>query len=176
MEAYTLVRSKRKTLSVSLDKNGAVIVRAPLRLPLSRIEEFVEKSQPWIERRRKEMEIRIQKRRVITEKERSEGIEAAKEYIPQRVSYYASRMGVTYGRITIREQKTRWGSCSSKGNLNFNWKLMLMPQEVLDYVIVHELAHRLEMNHSAGFWKIVERELPDYKERRSLLRKYGETL
>ena len=78
------------------------------------------------------MEIRIQKRRVITEKERSEGIEAAKEYIPQRVSYYASRMGVTYGRITIREQKTRWGSCSSKGNLDFDWKLMLMPQEVLD--------------------------------------------
>lgn len=82
MEAYTLVRSKRKTLSVSLDKNGAVIVRAPLRLPLYRIEEFVEKSQPWIERRRKEMEIRIQKRRVITEKERSEGIEAAKSIFP----------------------------------------------------------------------------------------------
>ena len=75
-----------------------------------------------------------------------------------------------YGRITIREQKTRWGSCSSKGNLNFNWKLVLLAPELLDYVVVHELAHRREMNHSKNFWKIVEAELPDYRERRARLK------
>ena len=79
-------------------------------------------------------------------------------------------MGVDYGRITIREQKTRWGSCSSKGNLNFNWKLVLLAPELLDYVVVHELAHRREMNHSKNFWKIVEAELSDYRERRRRLK------
>ena len=79
-------------------------------------------------------------------------------------------MGVTYGKVTLREQKTRWGSCSSNGNLNFNWKLALMPDEILYYVIVHELAHRIEMNHSERFWKIVEEVLPDYRERRKWLK------
>ena len=85
-------------------------------------------------------------------------------------------MGVTYNRITIREQKTRWGSCSSAGNFNFNWKLVLMPSELLDYVVVHELAHRKEMNHSPRFWAVVEKELPDYRERREKLKKMGKQL
>ncbi len=172
MEEYTLIRSKRKTISLSLDGEGNVIVRAPLRLPLYRIEEFVEKSRPWIDDRREKQKKTMQNRHVITEQERADGMERAKTYIPQRVSYYAQRMGVTYGRICIREQKTRWGSCSSKGNLNFNWKLILMPREILDYVVVHELAHRREMNHSASFWRIVEAELPDYRERRRALKEY----
>ncbi len=107
----------------------------------------------------------------LTEQMRKEGRKAAKELIPKRVDYYAQRMGVTYNRIFIREQKTRWGSCSSKGNLNFNWKLMLMPSEVLDYIVVHELAHRKEFNHSPKFWAVVEKELPDYKERKKVLKK-----
>ena len=82
-------------------------------------------------------------------------------------------MGVSYGRITVREQKTRWGSCSAKGNLNFNWKLILMPEGILDYLVVHELAHRMEMNHSPAFWRVVEREIPDYRERRMWLKKNG---
>lgn len=82
------------------------------------------------------------------------------------------KMGVTYGTISIRQQATRWGSCSSRGNLNFNWTLILTPEPLQDYVVVHELAHRLEMNHSDRFWKIVESQIPDYKERRNLLRTY----
>ena len=77
----------------------------------------------------------------------------ALDYIPGRVKYYADIIGVTYGKITIRNQKTRWGSCSSKGNLNFNCLLMLMPPEVIDYVVVHELCHRKQMNHSKAFWR-----------------------
>ena len=97
----------------------------------------------------------------------------ARRVIGQRVSYFAAKMGVTCGRISIREQKTRWGSCSGQGNLNFNWKLILMPPEILDYVVVHELAHRKQMNHSPAFWAEVERILPDWRERRRWLREKG---
>ena len=85
-------------------------------------------------------------------------------------------MGVSYERVSIRAQKTRWGSCSGNGNLSFNWKLSLVPDEILDYVVVHELAHRKEMNHSPRFWAVVEKELPDYRERREKLKKMGKQL
>ena len=102
--------------------------------------------------------------------------EEAIAVIPDKVAYYAQKIGVTYGRITIRNQKSRWGSCSAKGNLNFNCLLMLAPEKVLDYVIVHELCHRKEMNHSARFWKEVEQVMPDYKERRIWLKTHGGVL
>ena len=82
-------------------------------------------------------------------------------------------MNVQYGRITIRNQKTRWGSCSSKGNLNFNCLLMLAPDEVVDYVVIHELCHLIEMNHSKAFWKQVEQMMPDYKKHRKWLKDHG---
>lgn len=167
---YTLIRSSRRTLAVQVTADGQVIVRAPKRIAAAEIEKFVSDHEAWI-RKAKGRALDIAKNsRVITEEERRAGIAEARVRIPERVAYFASRMGVTYGMITIREQKTRWGSCSSRGNLNFNWKLVLMPPEILDYVVVHELAHRKEMNHSAAFWAVVEKELPDYKERRKILK------
>ncbi len=97
----------------------------------------------------------------------------AAEYIPARVAHYASETGVTYGRITIRKQKTRWGSCSSKGNLNFNCLLMLTPPQVIDSVVVHELCHRKEMNHSAEFYAEVLKVFPDYFYWDRWLKQYG---
>ena len=97
----------------------------------------------------------------------------ALDVIPGRVEYFANLIGVTYGRITIRNQKTRWGSCSSKGNLNFNCLLMSTPSEVLDYVVVHELCHRKEMNHSKAFWTEVEKALPDYRDAVKWLKEEG---
>ncbi len=99
-------------------------------------------------------------------------VSVAKRYIPERVTYWADIIGVTYGRISIRQQKTRWGSCSGEGNLNFNCLMMQMPKEIIDYVIVHELCHRKQMNHSKLFWAEVGNILPDYKERRKVLRAY----
>ena len=98
--------------------------------------------------------------------------EEARIVIPERVKYFAKIIGVTYGQITIRHQKTRWGSCSSSGNLNFNCMLMATSPELIDYVVVHELCHRKQMNHSPLFWKEVEEILPDYRNLRSRLREY----
>lgn len=97
----------------------------------------------------------------------------AHQIFSKKVSYYSRIMGVTCNRITVREQKTRWGSCSSKHNLNFNWRLLLAPEEIMDYVIVHELAHLREMNHSAKFYAVIESILPDYKNRQNWLKENG---
>ena len=98
--------------------------------------------------------------------------EYARAQLGEKVRFYGARMRVSVNRIAIKEQKTRWGSCSSKGNLNFNWKLVLMPQRIQNYVVVHELAHRKQMNHSAAFWREVEQVLPDYPECRKWLREH----
>ena len=112
----------------------------------------------------------------LTNAEIQELADKALDYIPKRVEYFSKLIGVNYGRITIRSQKTRWGSCSAKGNLNFNCLLMLTPPEIIDYVVVHELCHRKQMNHSSAFWAEVEKILPDYKERRLWLKKNGGAL
>ncbi len=172
-ESYTLIRSRRKSLALQVRADGKVIVRAPLRTAKYRIDSFVEEHWGWVEKQRQRIAQERKNLHVITDEERRDGIRKAKEIFPERTAYFARRMGVGYGRITIREQKTRWGSCSQAGNLNFNWKLIMMPPEILDYVVVHELAHRKEMNHSPRFWAVVEKELPDYRLRREELKKLG---
>ena len=109
---------------------------------------------------------------MFSKTETKEGKAKIRQYIERQVEYYAKIMSVTYGRISMRNQKTRWGSCSSQGNLNFNNRLLFVPKELVDYVVVHELAHRKEMNHSNAFWNVVEKYMPDYKERRKKLREY----
>ena len=173
---YEWIRTRRRTIAVQIKEGGRVVVRTPCFVSRAQVEKFLEERRDWIIKNQKALkEVHEQKLR-ITEEMRREGIEKAKKILPERVKYYACLMGVTYGRITIREQKTRWGSCSGRGNLNFNWKLTLMPNELLDYVVVHELAHRTEMNHSRNFWRIVEQVLPDYQERRRRLKEMSNKL
>ena len=112
----------------------------------------------------------------LTRQDIEELAREAVRVIPERVAYYAPKVGVTYGRITIRNQRSRWGSCSSKGNLNFNCLLMLAPREVLDSVIVHELCHRLEMNHSKRFYEHVLRVYPEYYRYHAWLKENGQAL
>lgn len=167
---YQWIRSRRKTIAIQIDREGQVIVRTPYGITKRQVEEFLDEKKDWLLQTRQRVEKRKTEQIPISEEVRREGIERAKRIFPERTAYFAKRMGVDYGRITIREQKTRWGSCSSKGNLNFNWRLVLLDPELLDYVVVHELAHRREMNHSVAFWKVVEAELPDYRERRRRLK------
>ena len=161
-------------MSLKVDLDGTITVRAPYRMPVQTADWFVEGHRDWIEVRLKAGARIMAERPAYTDKERAEGRKRAAEIIEARCRYYAPVMGVSYGTVTIREQKTRWGSCSAKGNLNFNWKLVLMPPEILDYVVVHELAHRIQMNHSAAFWAEVGKILPDYKERRQWLKVNGQ--
>lgn len=172
IDKYIIIRSSRKTLGLQVKEDGQIMVRAPYRVSKRQIDLFVQSHEAWIRNAQNKIAQVQENRNSITEQQRREGVEKALELIPQRVAYFAERMRVSYGRITIREQKTRWGSCSSKGNLNFNWKLVLVPPELLDYVVVHELAHRIEMNHSQQFWTVVEHEMPDYRERRKRLKEY----
>lgn len=174
----TLIRSRRKSLAIEITPELQVVVRAPVRMPVREIIAFVQEKDDWIRAHLQRMEgkkrLREQHREpALSEEELQELATQAMTLIPQKVRYYAQIIGVTYGRITIRNQRTRWGSCSGKGNLNFNCLLLLMPEEVLDYVVVHELCHRKEMNHSARFWEEVEKILPDYRQRRKWLKDNG---
>lgn len=171
-----IIRSGRRTMSLEVAGDGRVLVRAPYEMPETRIRDFVESKKEWLgahlQKAQQRQAIR-QQAGAISEEQRAAGIRAARTRISERTAYYAKIVGVTYGRITIRDQKSRWGSCSGRGNLNFTWKLVLAPPEVLDYVVVHELCHRIEMNHSAAFWQQVERVLPDYRRRRDWLKENG---
>lgn len=174
----TVIRSNRKTVAIQVNSDLSVTVRAPRSVSEKDIEEILKKKEAWISKHIEK--IKETKERVEaepTEKLTREKVialaEEALKVIPERVEYFAKVIGVTYGKITVRNQKTRWGSCSSKGNLNFNCLLMLAPPEVLDYVVIHELCHRKQMNHSKAFWLEVEKVLPDYKEARKWLKEDG---
>ncbi len=171
-------RSARKSLSLEILPDGNLLARAPQRMPEREIWAFIREKEEWIRihrRQRMEREADAAADSLSPDQIR-ELADVALRVLPERCRYFAGIMGVSYGRITIRNQKTRWGSCSSRGNLNFNCLLMLAPPEVRDYVVVHELAHRKEMNHSPRFWKEVEKVLPDYRRRLLWLKKNGPEL
>lgn len=174
----TVIRSNRKTVSIQINTDLTVTVRAPRYATEKDIERILREKEPWITKHMEQMRMKkaaydAEEIQYLPNEEIQKLAREALEYIPQRVQYFAKLVGVTYGRIMIRNQRTRWGSCSSKGNLNFNCLLMLTPPEVIDYVVVHELCHRKEMNHSKDFWKEVEKVLPDYRQSVQWLKNEG---
>ena len=173
---YSIIRSKRRSLSIEITDDAKLLVRAPMRMPGREIKSFVEEKSSWIDKYIEKVRERNQRTEAIEPIGRWELRDLADEalrVIPKKVEYYAGILGVTYGRITIKNQKSLWGSCSSKGNLNFNCMLMKAPGHVQDYVVVHELCHRREMNHSTRFWSLVASVIPDYKACRKWLKEEG---
>ena len=172
---YTIIRSRRKTVAIHITAEGAVQVRCPSRMPKWQIQQFVDSKKSWIEAHLQKIASRPAQPK-LTQQELKALAKQAEEDLAQRVARFSPLAGVSYGRITIRAQRTRWGSCSGKGNLNFNCLLMLAPEAVRDYVVVHELCHRKEMNHSQQFWQEVEALLPDYRTPRKWLKDNGAAL
>ena len=174
-----VIRSRRKTLSMQVKGDGRVEIRAPLRTSDAEIRRFLETHRRWVEKRLQKAQALQQAKagvRKLTGAEIAELKKKAKRILPERVAYWAPLIGVRPGRIAVRCQKTRWGSCSTKGNLNFNCLLMLAPEGVIDYIVVHELCHLKHMNHSKRFYAEIEKVLPDYRQHQQWLKDNGEFL
>ncbi len=216
---YTLKRSKRRTASIQIERDGQVSLRVPMRMLIQDIETLIAEKETWILRHlaeRKKRNLRKNERHYLEGerfpylgksyvlkivREQSEPLllksgsfclqadyqtntKAAAAFkafyrekgliqIAERVAHFQAMMGVQAKRIRMVETKTRWASCSSKGNLNFHWKCLMLPKKVFDYIIVHEVAHLVHLNHSPRFWKQLEKIMGDYKEHREWLRRNG---
>lgn len=166
---YRVVYSVRKTISIGVDENG-VFVRAPLATDRETIDRLLKKYSAWIEKSLATMEKKKELHRERTPEEVVMLKKSARTYLTEKTEYYANIMGLKYGRITITSAKKRFGSCSTKGNISYSYRLMLYPEAAREYVVVHELAHLVEMNHSKKFYQVIERVLPDYKNRKRLLK------
>ena len=171
---YKTIRSGRKTLSVEI-KCGEIIVRAPLFAKDAEIEAFLMRHKRWIENQKAKQK-ELENTAPLTKSDIEALADKALRVIPARVKYYAEKTGVKYGKITIRNQRTKWGSCSAKGNLNFNCLLMLAPPEVTDAIVVHELCHIKHMNHSKEFYGEVLKVFPEYRAAEKWLKENGALL
>lgn len=168
---YTIIRSSRKTIAIQIKPNGQIVVRCPRRMHTAEVQAFVRSKQSWVEKHL--AKIHPEDVYPFSPEEMERLKKQTQETVKERADFYAPIIGVNYNTISIRAQHTRWGSCSSKGNLNFNCLLGLVPPEALDYVVVHELCHRKHMNHSHEFWAEVEQILPDYRKRKQWLKENG---
>ena len=151
-------------------KDGEVTVRAPHGTPSRIIEKAVTQHAEWIEKALAKQEKKREMISSLTDADIAALKKNAKRVLKQKTEEFSKMMGLKYGRITITSAKTRFGSCSSKGNISYSYRLMLYPEEAIDYVVVHELAHLVEMNHSKRFYAIIEHIFPDYKRRAAMLK------
>jgi len=209
---YQLIRSKRKTLSLSINDKAELVIRAPERMADKDIQAFIVEKSHWIEKKQQlvgaqnkekhrfendekflflgnnyALVIRSTNKRLSFNGEVFEaGNESAntfsferwykqkfREIAVPRIDYFAKRHNLRFNALRLKKQKTLWGSCSSNNNLNFNYLLIMAPMSVIDYVIVHELAHTVHKNHSSEFWGLVESILPDYKPANKWLKENG---
>ena len=214
---YKLVYARRKTISLQINQNGEIVVRAPRCVSQKYIDQFILSKGVWITKSLEKVSARSPKPKEFVEGELflyigttyplrilegyrrrielSEAFYISKFFAPkaknlfevwykdqakllfqQRATYFAQIMNVNFKKVTIRTASTRWGSCSSLGNINFTWRLIMAPLSIIDYVVVHELAHIRHKNHSVTFWKFVEQHCPDYKSARKWLNVNGNTL
>lgn len=172
-------RSKRKSATIKITADMQIVVFVPLYVSDNEIEKMVISKSKWIDKHMLKVQSTIDERsklEKITFEQVKELADQAVEYIPKRVKYYAEKENFVYNKITIKNLVSRWGSCSTKGNLTFNCLLMLTPDYVIDYIVVHELCHLREMNHSEKFWAEVEKIMPDYQRAELWLKQNGGNL
>ena len=172
-------RSKRKSTAIKITADMQIVVFVPLYVSDNEIERMVISKSKWIDEHMLKVQSTIDERsklEKITFEQIKELADQAVEYIPKRVKYYAEKENFVYNKITIKNLVSRWGSCSTKGNLNFNCLLMLTPDYVIDYIVVHELCHLREMNHSEKFWAEVGKIMPDYQRAELWLKQNGGNL
>lgn len=163
---YQLKKHRRaKRLKVAIYCGGDVVVTAPWRMNFSNVERFIRQNAQWIIDKLKKMR-REREQSIFVKnnpKEYRRLKEAARAFVHQRLEKWNAHYGFSYKRVFIRNQRTRWGSCSSNGNLSFNYKIILLPSKLADYIIVHELCHLREFNHSRRFWNLVSQTFPDHE-------------
>lgn len=172
----TILRSRRKTLALQVGPDGRILARAPLQMPESEIIRFAESKRPWLEKTQARVtaeERQAEAAGMFTPDELDRAARQTARLLTERLAYYAPLLGVTYRKVSVRKQHSRWGSCNTRGDLSFNSLLALVPREVLDYVVVHELCHRKHMDHSPAFWQAVKNAFPDYENARRWLNTDG---
>ena len=178
-----VIRSDRRSFAIEIGIDKKIKVRVPRRASKAQIEEVLKAKHDWILKTLDKIEQRnTAEAREYEEAKPSSSEEVkklkkeARNHLASLTEYWAEKIGVSYGRISIRGQKTRWGSCSSKGNLNYNYLLILCPDDVIEYVVIHELCHRIYMNHSKRFWEKIEEFCPNYRQARKWLKQNGNSL
>lgn len=216
---YSVVYSARKTLTITVERDRSVIIRAPNDTPQEKIDQLIHQKKLWLYEKikhKQKYDLPVKEKEFISgatilylgrnykldvASEPFDGIlfdnkfiiskssvrsapqlfkdwymEKAKQKIIPQSKFYAAHLGVSFERILISDLKYRWGSCTPSNNLNFNWRLIKAPMRVIEYVIVHELAHLLEPNHTAKFWGIIKAQIPDYLTAKEWLKQHGNLL
>jgi predicted metal-dependent hydrolase len=170
---YQIKRSYRtRSLRIAVHVDGKVVVTAPKRLHMSVVEKFMREKSAWVQDKlayfsKFDTSLYKQSKRGDYRKYKEQALALVRDKITQFNEHYK----FVFNQISIKNQKSRWGSCSRKGNLNFNYKIALLPEDLVDYIVVHELCHLGEFNHSANFWNLVAETMPDYKEKRARLKR-----
>lgn len=179
---YTIKKSKKaRRMTIRVNADAGVSVTIPWFLNERRAEKFIQSKKEWIEKKMgyflahpvHPLAKKWQEEGLSSRKSFKKYAELSRTLAKERLEYFNAFYGFQYKRIFIKDSKSRWGSCSSRKNLNFNYKIYFLPPDLQDYLIVHELCHLGQFNHSPAFWKLVEKTIPDYKERRRELKKIG---
>ena len=173
IEIDKIIRSRRRTMAIEVNKQAEVVVRAPLRVSDHEINMFLWRSRKWILNTQEEARSKMQQAAIKkSEDSRDEQWyrKHAAQIIPERVEYYASELGLKYTRVRISSAKRIWGSCSGQNSLSFSWRLAMAPVEVIDYIVVHELTHTIHKNHGKLFWRRVAKSIPNHRQLRKWLR------
>ena len=172
---YTLLRSKRKTLSLEITETGEILIRAPKRVSKKFIEDFISQKQSWISSKQQNVTKQQDKLKELgfELKDLPKLKHKARKTLKQATEQYSKELNFPYKRFRLSSAKKRWGSCSSAKTISINWKLILTPKEIQDYVILHELVHLKHMNHSRQYWQELARVCPDFKAKKRYLREHS---